>query len=188
MTIFDLKSGLPHLTVSTGVEVYGLGIAENVIVVVGNGKVVTWNLPEGDRLLDAGMETQDSAHSVYLSDDWKSEVVAASISPDLCYIALVIEGPVLLRRLYVYSASTGNRVGCVATERNTLWFSPDESALRCAAGTVMKDGWILGPDGKWLLILPPRWRSDAVKSVWRGRYLAFLPDTPPKPVILELEP
>ena len=187
MTIFDLKSGLPHLTVSTGVEVYGLGIAENVIVVVGDGKVVTWNLPEGDRLFNARIETQDSAHSVYLSDDWQSKVVAASISPDLCYIALVIQ-EFVTRSLYIYSASTGHRVGCVATERNTLWFSPDESALRCAAGTVMKDGWILGPDGKWLLILPPRWRSDAVKFVWRGQYLVFLFDTSPKPVILELEP
>ena len=133
MTILDLKSGLPHLTVNTGLEVHGLGIIENAVVVVGSGKVVTWNLPEGDRLPDARMGTQDSTHSVYLSDDWQSEMIAAAISPDLCYLAHVVHAVVNKeRRLHVYSTSTGLRVRCVGTEGSTPWFSSDGFAVWCA--------------------------------------------------------
>ena len=227
VTILDLTSGLPYLTVNTGVEVHGLGIVENAIVVVGNGKVVTWNLPEGDRLPDAGIGTQDRAHSVYLSDDWQSEVIAASVSPDLSHVALVTQTVINEgRRLYLYCASKGRRVACVATGGNTLWFSPDGSTVWCAVGNeaegwavgrdslcyegshavankyllcpwvtfhshkVMKDGWILGPDGRRLLMLPPRWLGDldAVRWVWRGEHLALLSDTLSELVILELKP
>ena len=47
VTILDLKSGLPQLIINTGVEVHGTGVIEDTVVVVGDGKVVTWKLPEG---------------------------------------------------------------------------------------------------------------------------------------------
>jgi ABC-type nitrate/sulfonate/bicarbonate transport system permease component len=40
---------------------------------------------------------------------------------------------------------------------------------------VTDDWWILGPDGKRLLMLPPLWQSwSAVQRVWKGRFLALL--------------
>ena len=52
---------------------------------------------------------------------------------------------------------------------------------------VTNDGWILGLNGRRLLILPPPWRSSAVRRVWNGQFLALLHGELPDPVILELE-
>ena len=51
-----------------------------------------------------------------------------------------------------------------------------------------KYGWILSPDGKRLLMLPPYLRSDAVAQLWRGQYLALLHGSLPEPAILEFGP
>jgi hypothetical protein len=53
---------------------------------------------------------------------------------------------------------------------------------------VTDDWWILNPDGKQLLMLPPPWQSDMVHQVWKGKYLALLHPGLLEPVILELEP
>ena len=50
------------------------------------------------------------------------------------------------------------------------------------------DWWILGPDGKRLLMLPPPWQSYPVRRVWKGKFLALLHGGLSKPVILEMEP
>ena len=52
---------------------------------------------------------------------------------------------------------------------------------------VTNDWWILGPDGRQLLMLPPPWQSgDAVRRVWKGQFLALLHIGLSEPVILEL--
>ena len=53
---------------------------------------------------------------------------------------------------------------------------------------IADDGWIVGPGGKQLLLLPPDWISNEREMrVWRGRFLALLHGTLSEPVILELE-
>ena len=51
---------------------------------------------------------------------------------------------------------------------------------------ITDDWWILGPDGRRLLMLPPPWRSEPVRRVWKGQFLALLHREIPEPVILEL--
>ena len=53
---------------------------------------------------------------------------------------------------------------------------------------VTNDWWILDPDGKRLLMLPPHWQSYAVHRVWKGKFLALLHGGLSEPVILEMEP
>ena len=53
---------------------------------------------------------------------------------------------------------------------------------------VTTDWWILGPDRKRLLMLPPPFQSHAVHRVWKGRFLALLHGGLSEPVILELDP
>jgi len=54
---------------------------------------------------------------------------------------------------------------------------------------VTNDWWILGPDGKRVLMLPPPWQSPkAILRVWKGKFLALLHCGLSEPVILELEP
>jgi len=53
---------------------------------------------------------------------------------------------------------------------------------------VTNDWWILGPDGKRLLMLPPSFRSHAVHRVWKGQFLALLHGGLSEAVILEFDP
>ena len=51
---------------------------------------------------------------------------------------------------------------------------------------VTNDWWILGPDRKRLLMLPPPWRSHTVHRVWKGQFLVLLHCGLPEAVILDL--
>jgi len=53
---------------------------------------------------------------------------------------------------------------------------------------VTNDWWILGPDGKRLLMLPPPWQSHAVRRMWKGQFLALMHCGLPEAVILDLDP
>jgi len=52
---------------------------------------------------------------------------------------------------------------------------------------VTDDWWILDPDRKRLLMLPPPWRSYPLLRVWKGQFLALLHGGLLEPVILKLE-
>ena len=222
VTTLDLKSGLPHLTINTGVKVLGIRVVEDTVVVISDGKVVTWELPEGNCLPDATMGPQDVAQTMCLGDDWKDNIVAASISFDLSYVAFITQGVFKNeRRLSIYIASTGRRIGCVSVEGNALWFTPG-GLVWCAVGNkvevwnvtrngmrasipvrgvhsrlrgfpwvsscgyqVTNDGWILGSNGRRMLMLPPPLRLSETKQLWKGQYLALLHASLPEPVILE---
>ena len=64
---------------------------------------------------------------------------------------------------------------------------PDGHPWEPSGYRVTDDWWILGSDGKRLLMLPPRWQSYPMYRVWKGRSLALLHSGLPEPVILELE-
>jgi hypothetical protein len=65
---------------------------------------------------------------------------------------------------------------------------PEESPWGSSCGyQVTEDWWILGQDGKRLLMLPPPWQSDVLQRVWKGKYLALLHCGLSEPVILKLE-
>jgi len=57
-----------------------------------------------------------------------------------------------------------------------------------SCGYRVNDSWVIGPDGKRLLMLPLHWQSDGVYRVWNGRFLALLHRGLSEPVILELDP
>jgi len=87
------------------------------------------------------------------------------------------------------------------SERSSRWWFPQEHTVdiehppegypwgSSCGYQVTNDWWILDPDGKRLLMLPPPWRSiDAVRRVWKGQFLALLHIGLSEPVILELIP
>ena len=53
---------------------------------------------------------------------------------------------------------------------------------------VTDDWWILGTDGKRLMMLPAHWRSDPMNRRWKGQFLALLHRGLSQPVILSLDP
>ena len=146
VTVLNLKSGVPQSTIDASMDIYGLGVIGNTAVAIGYPKVIAWNLPTGDcvphALLGLGgsswtinLDDSPSSWSTNPNDSWPTTVGPASISPDSRYIALAIEethSTVICPSLYIYNASTGERLveeyGCPDTVR----FSPDGRDLWCA--------------------------------------------------------
>ncbi|KAF9643962.1 hypothetical protein BDM02DRAFT_3263813, partial [Thelephora ganbajun] len=60
ITVVDLKSGIPRLTIDADMEVHGLGVAGYAIVVVGERKFVTWSLPAGNDVPNSKADAGDS--------------------------------------------------------------------------------------------------------------------------------
>ena len=222
VTVLNLKSGVPQLTIDTCIGVEGLGVIGNTVVVIGDQKVITWDLPAGDCVPDARVGLEDSSQTINLGGSWKYKAIGASISPDSRHIALTARH--VSNYLYVYSASTGKRLGMEAIEGHAPWFAPDGCDVWCAQDSgvtemrrvsggqkvlervcvgnlpqespwvssrgyqITKDWWILGPEGKRLLMLPPLWQSwSAIQRVWKGQFLALLHGGLSEPVILELD-
>jgi len=84
----------------------------------------------------------------------------------------------------IWSAGTSQTIG-------TVYPSPSPPAgypWGSAHGyQVTDDWWILNPDGKRLLRLPPLWQSDPVHRMWKGQFLALLHPGLSEAVILELD-
>jgi len=219
VTVLNLKSGVPQLTIDARMEIYGLGVIGNTVVVIGDVKAITWNLSA------AGLEGSSRTIN-YRRCDWLSVNLGASISSDSRHIAVTMRNLIANKSLNIYSASTGEELGYGFTRGHIPRFSPDGCDIWCANDKgeaevwrvgggqkvlerleqtvdiedppegypwgsslgcrVTDDWWILGPDGKRLLMLPPPWQSDMVQRVWKGRFLALLHGGLSEPVILEL--
>ena len=241
ITVLNLRSGVPQLTIDMGTRVNGLGVIGNIIAVIGDQKFIAWNIPVGGCVPDTGVGLGDASLTINLEDmavtlngsqgRWDS-VSGVSISPDSHYIALTTMAFLDNHGspcLYIYNASTGECLGHKLTDYDCRpWFAPDghhiwgaatdsgEAAVwRVGSGgdiledpehlddvkhppegypwrlsygyQVTDDWWILAPDGKRLLMLPPPWQFDAEQRVWKGQFLALLHGGLSEPVILELE-
>ena len=231
VTVLDLKSGAPQLTINAGRKVYGLRMTGRTVVVISNKKVVTWNLLGGDFPLGARVGIEDSAQTIDFDGRRGSTPFTASISPDLRYIAFARGIPVhsgsrrsLEGRLCVYDVSTGQLLPTISQCPTAIRFVQEGYGIRCIARDyvevitiresrlrrgrleearnrpwgypwssssgyqVTEDGWILGPDGRRLLMLPCLWlSSEPERRVWSKQFLALLHGTLSEPVILEFE-
>ena len=130
-TILDLKSGDPRLIVDTGMKICGLGVTENTVIVVGEGKIITWNLPSaGGCVLDARANIRDSIQTTVFdcSPPPPERSHSASISPDFNHLVIKAMG-----RMDIYDMSTGNYL--VSTGTSALptcqpWFTRDGREVR----------------------------------------------------------
>jgi WD40 repeat protein len=131
VTVFDPKSGVPQLTIDTSMEVYGLKNIENNIVIIGGEKAITWNIPGGNFLPGTRMNVEDSIQTIDFGNVDNSNMMAASISHDLQYIALARHDG-RDEFLDVHNISTGQTIR--GTEgAYALWFAPGESQVWCAS-------------------------------------------------------
>ena len=138
----------------------------------------------------------DSRH-IAIIDDWYLWMFSAStglyfwtrgisglipcFSPDGCDVWVVEESG----RAEVWNVSSGQKVpGPLLVDiehppEGYPWGSP-------CGYRVTDEWWVLSPDGKRLLMLPPTWQSSPVDRVWKGKFLALLHRELSEPVILEL--
>ena len=230
VVILDLESGIPYLTIDTGMRVHGLRVIENIVAVIGNGKVVIWNLPGRSSPPAMEMKPEDSARTVTFDHTPFEGVAFASISPDSHRVAILGRKRGGREAVYIFDLRTRGSWVFTCSGVGAPWFPPGDEGLwvltahdghplplktyrevywkpgncpdylptrgvpqgwpwRSSHGYgVGRDGWIYGPGGKLLLILPPSWRSDYAQRVWNGQFLVLLHGSLPEPVILDLEP
>ena len=150
VTILDLKSGDPQLIIDTGMRVYGLGVTGNTVAVVGEGKIITWDLPTGGCVLDARANIHDSVRTIAFDHPALPPIWLhfALISPDFNCIAITRE-----RGLDFYDTSTGKHLvgaenyGTSFTNRERLWFTRDGHEL-WFSGVSYTEAWKIIKDGK----------------------------------------
>jgi len=154
VTVLDLKSGIPRLIIGAGMKVYALGLGRTTIVIVGEGKIVTWNLPAENHGLDHRVNMDDSILSTTF-DHPPFPVLeprpTTSVSPDLCRIAIV--GLDKHRRagsrLYLYDVPTGRQLDSVSTGLEASpWFTPDGNEVWCVTDHGEANMWNIVEDGK----------------------------------------
>ena len=95
ITILDLASGKPRLTVDAGMAILCLRAARDRIVAVGEGKIVTWKLPTGDCTIGARANVNDSVQGASFNHlhlglrHLSTTPPCASVSLDLNRIAIL---------------------------------------------------------------------------------------------------
>ena len=117
-TVIDLKSGNPQLIIDTGMEICGLGVTENAVIVVGGGKTVAWDLPTGDCGSDARANIHDSVRTVVFDCPVPppKRLRSASISPDFDYVITQGSG----RDLDLYEMSTGKHLTGITSKHLSI--------------------------------------------------------------------
>jgi len=182
VTVLDLKSGIPRLTIDTGMEVYGLGVTGSSIVVVSDENIVTWNLPAGDRIPNLRVNVTDSVRTATFSHNYFHDdppCPAISTSPDLHRIAVAetttdYDDGTLVSGLCLYDVPTGQQLDTATAYQNESsfpipWFTPDGREVWCVGDEGEVDRWELVEDTE----------SDATELEYLGS-TTHLPDGFPR--------
>ena len=121
VTLLDIRSGALQLTIDTGMRGLGLGLTEDAVVVIGEGKATTWSLSGGTCFPGTTMNIADSTRTIVLSELSESNPVgAALISPGFRYI-IVSE----YSEYYLHSATAGEFISKFSSKFGIFWFTPD---------------------------------------------------------------
>ena len=105
VTVFNSLTGDLQLAVDTDMRVVCLGITGSALIVVGEEKIVTWDLPSGDCAFNTS--TNDSVRTTTLHHN-QCTPVSGSISPDFSRIAVLSTPDSHYRiHLQIYDMSTG---------------------------------------------------------------------------------
>jgi len=173
ITVVDLKSGVPRLTIDAGMEVYGLGVTGSNVVAIGEGEIVTWNLPAGDHVLDFRANITDGVQTVPLDNDRHDIGRAESdilMSPDLHHVAILRYSDTNYSYLGLYDARTGQHLQTVTRDYFIYapWFTPDGRGVWCVRSGGGLVGWKIVEDGK----------SDVTELEYLGS-TEHRPDGPP---------
>jgi len=154
-TIVDLKSGDPWLVVDTNMKICGLGVTGSTAIVVGEGKIITWNLPAGDCVLNSSANIHDSIRTIVFNHPppppgWTNSV---SISPDFNHL-VITRG--LSEGVDIYDMSTGKHL--VGTATNYMlrpWFTRDGREVWYSLAWVFRGEKIIRGGGSDVIGLEP---------------------------------
>ena len=156
VTVFNPQTGDLQLDVDTDMRIVCLGMTGSTLIVVGEEKIVTWNLPRGNRALNASIN--NSARTTMLHRN-QGTPERGSISPDFTRIA-VLSRSHHETYLQIYDVSTGR---CLASTWGThLWwvgFTWDGRGLWTASYLLDRgEGWkIIEDSGSGPIQLEPQY-------------------------------
>ncbi|KAF9646613.1 WD40 repeat-like protein [Thelephora ganbajun] len=158
VVVLDLKSGTARLTIDTGMEVYAVGVAESAVVIVGRGRIVTWNLPSGNDVLNPRANANDSVLTTTLNNlpiVILNSRPTASVSPNLRHFATAGSARGIEDHrhcpfdIHLYDTLTGQ---CLASvETNSIGhprFTPDGREVWSASCMYGVEGWKITEDSK----------------------------------------
>jgi hypothetical protein len=171
VTVLNLKSGNSRLTVDTDMKVLGLRATGSAIVVIGEGKVVTWNIPAWDCAPDVRANINDCVRTAvfdYSPPPHPTLVPHASISPDFKHVAVTWNTRRKSHDLNVYDVSTGRCLTGATTWWATPWTTPSR---REVLDGFSADRWRVAEDNESDLtkLEPPRPTAHASGgSPWRS--------------------
>ena len=123
VTVLDLKSGNQRLIVTTGTKIYGLRVTGDTIVVVGEGRIITWNLPAGDCVFDARATINDSVRTITFNQPFSERLRPAPISPNFNYTVITRGGA---EGLDICDIASGNHLAGTTTDVGEMsWITRD---------------------------------------------------------------
>ena len=164
VTIFHPLAGDLQLAVDTDMRVVCLGMTGSALIVVGEEKIGTWDLPGGDCTFNASIDdsvrttTLDRNQGTLDRDQGTPEL--GSISPNFSRIA-VLSGPSYNRPLRIYDMFTG-RCLTSAEAGEALWvaFTQDGHEVWTFSTLFGLKGWeIVEDNGSGPIRLEPRDRD-----------------------------
>ena len=144
VTVFNPLTGDLQLSVDTNMGVVCLGMTGSTLIVVGEEKIVTWDLPGGDCAFNASINDGVQTTTLHHNQD---PPVCGLISPDFSRIA-VLSGPSYQRRLRIYNMSTGRCLTSAQADR-AWWvgFTWDGREVWTASvGGFSEKGWKIVED------------------------------------------
>ena len=143
-TVLNLESSIPQLIIDAGMAIYGLGISGSTIDVVGNEKVIIWNLPTGDCVPNARVDINDSIQTTILSHSAPRKLQYAnfaSVSPDLSLVAIAGPTEGAGACVHIYDMHTGKHLTDSGHSGDIPWFTLDGCEVWChrCGWAIIKD-------------------------------------------------
>ena len=131
VTVLDVKSGNPQVIIDADMNICGMGIIENRIFVISNGKTTTWELPTRDCIPNSQWNIDNSIQTTEFAESSYGHYLYASISPHLNYIVLVYKFKIPMLRLI--GLHTGWCYDEATVQGWMLGFTPDGNRFWCAS-------------------------------------------------------
>ena len=150
--VLHLKPSFTQLIIDTGMEIFGLAVTGNTVIVVGNEKIITWKLPAGDHLHNTSVNVTDSIQTIMLNRPRSLRLLhmySASISPDFNYVAIAEKtvGGEETEHLNIYRVSTGDHHAGTFSQGSMPWFDPNGYGVWCHSVYGGVEGWAIVGDG-----------------------------------------
>ena len=163
ITVLDAKSGNKQLVIDTGtdIQICGIGVIGRKIIAIGDGKVITWDLPVGDCIPNTQRNIKKTVLTTTLEHLAPDEKLYASISPDLSYVAFGNLEQSGQEGLRIYNIHTGKKIVAIHSQGWAPGFIPGGNEVWCASDYGMVDKWaIVKDDGSETIKLEEIWEYE----------------------------